>query len=67
MASNIPKTFVLVTGFPNMNKDTAMTNILLLAFATAYVNGVTNERTLKAIMFCNQFNTPSVMSKAITL
>lgn len=50
-----------------MNSDTAITNIRFDALATAYVNGVTRERTLNAMMFCNQFSTPSVNSKAMTL
>lgn len=51
MASNIPNTLLPVTGFPNINSDTAITNIRLLAFATAYVKGVTMDNTLNAMMF----------------
>lgn len=63
----IPKIFNHVTGLPRTNNDTDITNIRLLLLATAYVNGVTNEITLNAIIFCNQFKTPSVNNKAITL
>ena len=67
MAKSIPKTFVPVTGFPNTSNEIAMTNILLLALATAYVKGDTNDNTLNATMFCNQFSTPSANSSKITL
>lgn len=59
----MPKTLALVTGFPKINNDTAITNILLLALATAYVRGVTKDKTLNAMMFCSQFKTPSIQSK----
>lgn len=67
MARSIPKTFVPVTGFPNIINEIAITNIRLLALATAYVSGDTNDNTLNAIMFCNQFSTPSANNNKITL
>lgn len=67
MANSIPNTFNLVTGFPKIKRDTAITNILLEALATAYVKGVTIDNTLKAIIFCSQLRTPSVNNSIITL
>lgn len=51
MASNIPKMFVHVTGLPSTSNDMAITNIRLDADATAYVNGVTSDNILNAIIF----------------
>lgn len=51
MAIIMPIIFMDVTGFPKMQSDTPMTNILLEAFAIAYVNGVTIDITLNATMF----------------
>jgi len=62
----MPKIFIHVTGLPNINNETAITNIRFDALATAYVNGVTKDNTLNAIIFCSQFNTPSVNNNAIT-
>lgn len=67
IARSIPNTFVAVTGFPNINKETAITNILFEALATAYVKGVTKDRTLNAIIFCNQFRIPSKNSNVNTV
>lgn len=47
----MPHIFTVVTGFPNINNEIAITKILLLALATAYVNGVTKESTLNAMIF----------------
>lgn len=47
----MPRTLTVVTGFPSMNNEIAITKILLLQLATAYVKGVTKDNTLKAIMF----------------
>lgn len=66
MAKPIPKQFTHVTGFPNISNDTAITKIRLDALATAYVKGVTSDNTENAIMFCNQFKTPSANNRAIT-
>lgn len=66
MAKIIPNTLTHVTGFPNTSKDMAITNIRLDADATAYVNGVTKDNILNAIIFCSQFNTPSVNNKTMT-
>ena len=51
MASAIPKILVPVTGFPNINNDAAITKIRFEALATAYVNGVTSDKTLNATIF----------------
>ena len=67
MASIIPKMFVHVTGFPSTSNDMAITKIRFDADATAYVNGVTNDNKLNAMIFCSQFKTPSANSNAITL
>lgn len=63
IANIIPRIFGPVTGFPKMKRDAAITKILLLAFATAYVRGVTKDSTLKAIIFWSQFKTPSITSR----
>jgi hypothetical protein len=47
----IPRMLSQVTGFPRMNKEMAMTNILLEALATEYVRGVTSESIEKARIF----------------
>lgn len=67
MASVMPKIFVHVTGFPSTSNDTPITNIRFDADATAYVNGVTSDNMLNAIIFCSQFKTPSANNSAITL
>lgn len=66
MASSIPNMFTHVTGFPKMNSDIAITNMRLLALATAYVSGVTKDNTENAMIFCSQFRTPSVNNNAMT-
>lgn len=67
MAKNMPNILTHVTGLPNTSNDIAITKMRLDADATAYVNGVTSDNTLKAIMFCSQLSTPSVKSSAMTL
>lgn len=66
MASIMPNTFNPVTGLPKINNEIRITNIRFDALATAYVSGVTIESTLKAIIFCSQFRTPSVKRREIT-
>lgn len=67
MAIPIPNTLVRVTGFLSIINEIPMTNIRLDALATAYVSGVTRDRTLKAIIFCSQFRTPSQNSRITIL
>lgn len=47
MANPIPNTFVAVTGFRNINSEKLMTAIRFDALATAYVSGVTLNRSSK--------------------
>ena len=63
IARNIPTILIRVTGFFSNIKDTVMMAILFVAFATAYVSGVTNLRMVKVTTFCNQFNIPSKAKK----
>ena len=59
MARNMPPRLVAVTGFFRSSKDTEMTAILFVTFATAYVRGVTSFSRVKARMFCIQWRQPS--------
>lgn len=66
-ANAIPQMLLTVTGFPSTKRDAPTTNILFDELATAYVKEVTIDITLKASMFCNQLNIPSVNNKPRTL
>lgn len=59
MAIAMPRRLVPVTGLPRASNDIAITKRRLEAEATAYVRGVTIDRTLNARIFCSQLSPPS--------
>lgn len=65
MASIIPNTLRGVTGFPITKSEQSIMKTLLEALATANVKEVTIDITVKAKIFCNQFNNPSASSNVI--